>query len=145
MQDDNQFSLDIWGVLQPLRDIPIFKEIIVDRGSKYSVVIWKIDTKENIKLFIQELKRDSYFQKATHNSYGYRLKDTNGLIIEWKNDDGEQGAGMCILRELKRAEFVGGIIVVTRYFWGTQLHADRFKNVIEAVQKVMEEIKKESV
>jgi len=31
---------------------------------------------------MKELVKDSYFRKATHNSYSYRFKDTNGLIVE---------------------------------------------------------------
>ncbi len=142
MQNDNQFSLDMWSWVSPGKNIQIWKNIIVDRGSRYTVVVWKIWWKDDIKPFIKQLIKDPYFRKATHNSYSYRYKDTNGLIVEWKNDDGEQGAGMCILRELKRVEFLWGIVIVTRYFWGVQLHADRFKNVIEATKQVMETLKK---
>ena len=142
MQNDNQFSLDMWIWVSPGKDIQIWRDILVDRGSRYTVVVWKIWWRDDIKPFIKQLIKDSYFRKATHNSYSYRYKDTNGLIVEWKNDDGEQGAGMCILRELKRIEFLWGIVIVTRYFWGVQLHADRFKNVIEATKQVMEALKK---
>lgn len=142
--NDNQFSLDMGESITPLDDIKIYKDLIVDRGSRYTVVVWKISEKWDIKKFIKNLVQDSYFRKATHNSYSYRFKDTNNLIVEWKNDDGEQWAGMCILRELKRAEFVGWIVIVTRYFWWVQLHSDRFKNVIQATQQVMETLKKES-
>jgi putative IMPACT (imprinted ancient) family translation regulator len=48
---------------------------------------------------------------------------------------------MCILRELQRADFVNGIMVVTRYFWGIHLGTDRFKNVILASQKGISEIR----
>jgi len=94
---------------------------------------------------MKELIKDSYFRKATHNSYAYRFKDINALVVEWKNDDGEKWAGMCILRELKRAEFLWGIVIVTRYFWWVQLHNDRFKNVIDATKEVVEQLKKESI
>lgn len=145
MKDSHQFSLDVsWWGLEPKKDREIWKNIIVDRGSKYSVVVGKINEISDVKIFMKKLVEDVYFRKSTHNTYAYRLKDTNGLVIEWKNDDGESWAGMCILRELKRAEFLGGIVVVTRYFWGIQLHADRFKNVIEATKKTLETIKKES-
>ncbi len=145
MDSNNQFSLDIGVTLEPKKGKEVWKEIIVDRGSKYTVVVGKIETKEEVKLFLKELVRDSYFRKATHNSYAYRLKESNGLILESKGDDGEQGAGMCILRELKRAEFLNGIVIVTRYFGGVQLHSDRFKHVIDATKQVIEKLKKESV
>lgn len=85
--------------------------------------------------------REKYFAKATHNSYAYRFRDTSGIIIEGKNDDSETGAGMCILRELQRMDFLNGIMVVTRYFGGIHLGADRFKNVINACKIVLKQIK----
>ncbi len=145
MQNDNQFSLDMWASISPSKQLHVWKDVIVDRGSRYTVVVGQIQWKDDIKPFIKELVQDAYFRKATHNSYAYRYKDSNGLIVEGKNDDGEKGAGMCILRELKRAEFLWGIVVVTRYFWGVQLHNDRFKNVITATQEILETLKKESI
>jgi putative IMPACT (imprinted ancient) family translation regulator len=61
-------------------------------------------------------------------------------VLEWKNDDGETWAGNCVLRELQREEFINTIVVVTRYFWGIHLQADRFKNVIEGTKIILKEI-----
>jgi putative IMPACT (imprinted ancient) family translation regulator len=83
---------------------------------------------------MKDLLKQEYFRKATHNTYAYRIVQENGSIVESRSDDGEAGAGNCILRELQREELVNIIVVVTRYFGGVQLHADRFKNVIEATK-----------
>jgi putative IMPACT (imprinted ancient) family translation regulator len=115
------------------------QNVIVDRKSKYTVVAGLVESKEEIKPFIWELNRDKYFQKSTHNTYAYRIKLENGSVLEWKNDDGEAGAWNCILRELQRAEAINTIVVVTRYFWGIHLQADRFKNVIESTKIILEE------
>jgi putative IMPACT (imprinted ancient) family translation regulator len=120
----------------------IIKNVIRDRGSKYTVVWWRIDSELTAKQFVKDLQTDSYFRKASHNSYAYRLELDNWSIIESKNDDGEKWAGNCILRELQRESVVNTIVVVTRYFGGIQLHADRFKNVIEATKIFIKEIKK---
>jgi putative IMPACT (imprinted ancient) family translation regulator len=48
---------------------------------------------------------------------------------------------MCILRELQRENAVNIVIVVTRYFWGIHLQADRFKNVIDACKIFFEKMK----
>ncbi|MFT7146905.1 MAG: putative IMPACT (imprinted ancient) family translation regulator [Yoonia sp.] len=50
-----------------------------------------------------------------------------------KNEDGESGAGMVILRMLEREELHGHIIVVTRWFGGVKLGGDRFRRVQDAV------------
>ena len=69
-----------------------------------------------IKERISQYLSDKYFTKATHNTYAYRIRDSDGLLIEGKNDDGETGAGQCILNVLQRENIVDGIVVVTRYF-----------------------------
>lgn len=130
----------------PLGEIPytgwqiIEKDIIIDRGSRYSYVIFPILEKEDVKLGISALNKDLFFAKATHNSYARRLQMSH-WVVDGKNDDGEVWAGMCILREIQRSGRVNLCIVITRYFWGIQLQADRFKHVIDATKKALEQIK----
>lgn len=130
--NENQFSLDMWGDFSLKEEQIIYKDVIIDRKSKYTVVACRVDSFQSVKNCFSQLKKESYFRKATHNSYAYRITQENGNILEWKNDDGEQGAGMCILRELQRENTAGIMLIVTRYFWWIQLHWDRFKNVIDA-------------
>ena len=111
-----QFSLDIAGTFSLSETRKDHRDIIIDRKSHYSVVAFHVETFEQVKKAFGELKKEDYFRKATHNSYAYRLRQENGSILEGKNDDGEQGAGMCILREIQRAETVDIMLVVTRYF-----------------------------
>lgn len=134
----NKLSLDFGGITPPFRR-KIMQNVIVDRKSKYTVVWWFVEQKEDIKKFIWELNRDKYFQKSTHNTYAYRIKLENGSVLEWKNDDGETWAWNCILRELQRVEAINTIVVVTRYFGWIHLQADRFKNVIDATKIILEE------
>jgi putative IMPACT (imprinted ancient) family translation regulator len=116
------------------------KECIVDRGSRYTITVFWIHSQEEWKKQLQSLKKNPYFAKATHNSYAWRIKGETG-IIEGKNDDGEAGAGMCILREIQRVQRVNICIVVTRYFWGIQLQADRYKHIIDGTKMILEKIK----
>ncbi|MCP4523340.1 MAG: YigZ family protein [Candidatus Gracilibacteria bacterium] len=136
----NKLSLDLGEGKEPSFKRKILQNIIVDRKSKYTVVGGYVDSKEEIKSFIGELLRDKYFQKSIHNTYAYRIRLENGSILEGKNDDGEKGAGNCILRELQRSEVNNMIIVVTRYFGGIHLQADRFKNVIDASKEILKHI-----
>ena len=115
----------------------VLKNNIIDRKSKYTTVWWYITRKEDIKPFVKELLNDTYFRKATHNTYWYRILLENWSILEWKNDDGEVWAWNCVLRELQRENMVNTIVVVTRYFWWIQLHSDRFKNVINATKEIL--------
>lgn len=139
-QNDQQlwFGLDTENLYEGWFEIK--KNIISDRGSKYSVVWIPVVDASDVKKAFAELKRESYFRKATHNSYAYRVKNEQGSIIEGKNDDGETGAGMCILRELQREQVYGIMLVVTRYFWGVQLHWDRFRHVVDAAKMFFKEL-----
>jgi len=134
----NKLSLD-FGSKSPWFKRKILQNVIVDRKSKYTVVAWFIDSKEEVKIFLKEILKDKYFQKSAHNTYAYRIKQENWSILEWKNDDWETGAWNCILRELQRAKAVNCIVIVTRYFWWIFLQADRFKNVIEATKIILKE------
>ena len=107
----------------------ILDSIITDRGSKYAVSGGPCNSAEEARAFLVELKRNKKFAKATHNSWGLICGDH--MI---KNDDGEAGAGMVILRMLEREGLRNHIVVVTRWFGGTHLGGDRFRHVQEAVR-----------
>lgn len=129
----NNLSFGFWWN-KPQMKQKILKDVIIDRKSKYTVLYHYIENIEDLEGFLKTLKNDTYFKKATHNSYAYRILQENGSILEGKNDDGETGAGMCILREIQRADFVNVVVVVTRFFGGIHLQNDRFKHVINATK-----------
>lgn len=135
----NKLSLD-FGSKTPKCKRKILKDIIIDRKSKYTAILWFVSSKNEVDSFMKEVLSDVYFKKATHNSFAYRIKQENGSVLEWKNDDGETGAWLCILREIQRVDFVNTIVVITRYFWWIHLQSDRFKNVINASKEVLNDI-----
>lgn len=108
--------------------------IVSDRGSKYAVSGGPVTSREEVDAFLKELKRDKKFAKATHNTWGVLLPDGTPL----KGDDGEAGAGMVIVRMLERAECVGQLIVVTRWYGGKHLGGDRFRHVQTCVSEWLE-------
>ena len=85
---------------------------------------------EEAKAFIKTLCRKKKFAKATHNTWAVILPDGTPI----KNDDGESGAGIVILRMLEREERIGEIVVVTRWFGGKKLGGDRFRRVQDCVR-----------
>jgi putative IMPACT (imprinted ancient) family translation regulator len=107
----------------------ILENVISDRGSKYAVSGGPCRSGDEARAFLAELKRNKKFAKATHNSWGLICGDQ--MI---KNDDGEAGAGMFILRMLEREGLRDHIVVVTRWFGGKHLGGDRFRHVQEAVR-----------
>lgn len=103
--------------------------VLTDRGSKYAVSGAPCATRVEAVAYLKTLKRDKRFAKATHNTWAL-LSTIEGPI---KNDDGESGAGIAILRMLERAELHDHLIVVTRWFGGTKLGGDRFRRVQDCV------------
>lgn len=107
----------------------ILENIISDRGSKYAVSGGPCASEAEAKAFIKELCRKKKFAKATHNTWGF-ITETG----QHKNDDGESGAGMVILRMLEREGVTNHIVVVTRWYGGKHLGGDRFRHVQDAVR-----------
>lgn len=127
----NQLSIALSDEIAAKHDWLQLEQIIEDRGSRYSVTTARVCNKDELKQFLVKLKSKKKYAKATHNSYAARMRKGTQLA-EIKNDDGETGAGMIILRILRKANLVNCAIVVTRWYGGTKLHADRFKHVQDA-------------
>ncbi len=125
--------------MRPTEDFVLHEKIIRDRGSMYSVSIGLVTNREDIKTFLTTLKNNKKYAKATHNSWAARISKDE-TIFETKNDDGEQGAGMVILRQLQKADAVDCIVCVTRWFGGVQLHGDRFRHVQDASTHALERL-----
>jgi len=107
----------------------VLENIISDRGSRYAVSGGPCASDTEAAAFVKELKRHKKFAKATHNTWGLITDD--GPV---KNDDGESGAGMVILRMLEREGLLNHVVVVTRWYGGKHLGGDRFRHVQEAVR-----------
>ncbi|MFM2357344.1 MAG: hypothetical protein RJA61_81 [Candidatus Parcubacteria bacterium] len=122
---------------QSTADFVLHEKIIEDRGSKYSVSIGRVTGKEDIKAFLKKLKENKKYAKADHNSWATRISH-KGAIFESKNDDGETGAGMVILRIMQKENLTNSIICVTRWFGGIKLMGDRFKHIQDATKYAIE-------
>ncbi|MFW2588887.1 YigZ family protein [Sagittula sp. SSi028] len=107
----------------------VLENIISDRGSRYAVSGGPCANSEDAAAFLKELTRRKKFAKATHNTWACIASGT-----PIKNDDGESGAGMVILRMLEREGLENEIVVVTRWYGGKHLGGDRFRHVQDAVR-----------
>ena len=113
----------------------IHDSIFTDRGSKYAVSGGVAHSADDAKALIKQLCKTKKFARATHNTWG--LMTDNGPI---KNDDGEAGAGMVIIRMLEREGLSNHCIIVTRWFGGKHLGGDRFRRVGDAVKYYLERL-----
>ena len=101
------------------------QNILTDKGSKYAASGDEAMSKKDVDRFLAKLTSKKKYAKATHNTWAVVLSDGTCL----KSDDGESGAGMIILNVLRREEVFNHLIVVTRWYGGVHLGADRFRHV----------------
>lgn len=90
-----------------------------DRGSKFIAYAYPVETVEDCKRLLQELKKEH--PKAVHHCVAYRLGiDGNNFRA---SDDGEPSgsAGRPILGQIDSKQLTNVMVVVVRYFGGTLL------------------------
>ncbi|MDD5198118.1 MAG: YigZ family protein [Candidatus Gracilibacteria bacterium] len=136
----SQISLPFDDGIVPRKERILESDIFVDRGSKYGYGFTQVQGKEDIKTFLKYIRSTKSFDTADHCSYAFRILSSEGILVEGKGDDGETGAGQCILRELKRRNIEQVILVVSRHFGGVYLQTDRYKNVVNVAKMGIERI-----
>lgn len=90
-----------------------------DRGSRFIAYAFPIDTVDDFKKYLAQLKKEH--PKAVHHCFAYRIGlDGNNFRV---SDDGEPSgsAGRPILGQLDSKQITNTLIVVVRYFGGTLL------------------------
>lgn len=90
-----------------------------DRGSKFLAYAFPIQTVDDFKKLLKELKEEH--PKAAHHCFAYRIgNDKNNFR---SSDDGEPSgsAGKPILGQIDSKELTNVAVVVVRYFGGTLL------------------------
>jgi uncharacterized YigZ family protein len=95
--------------------IAVFK----DRGSKFISYSFPVSDQYECKEKLAQIKKE--YPKATHYCFAYRLGITG---VNFRvNDDGEPSgsAGLPILGQLDSKQLTDSLIVVIRYFGGSQL------------------------
>jgi uncharacterized YigZ family protein len=90
-----------------------------DRGSKFLAYAYPIEGADDVKHYVQLLKKEH--PKAVHHCFAWRL-GTNAFNYR-ANDDGEPSgsAGKPILGQIDSMSITNVLVVVVRYFGGTLL------------------------
>ncbi|HET6256550.1 MAG TPA: YigZ family protein [Puia sp.] len=102
-----------------------------DRGSRFIAYACPIQSAEDFKLQLNEIKKQH--PKATHHCCAYRLGlDGNNFRV---SDDGEPSgsAGRPILGQIDSKGLVNVLVVVVRYFGGTLLGVPGLINAYRSV------------
>jgi len=127
---------DIYLTIKKNSEPTIFK----DRKSKFIAYAFPVQNTEDVKSYIQQLKKTHH--NARHWCYAYRLGIEK--ITERANDDGEpsNSAGTPILNQIKAKNLTNILVVVVRYFGGIKLGVGGLINAYKtATQLVLEQTK----
>lgn len=90
-----------------------------DRGSKFIAYAFPVESADDFKKRLQELKKEH--PKAVHHCFAYRIgTDGNNFRV---SDDGEPAgsAGRPILGQIDSKQITNAAVIVVRYFGGTLL------------------------
>lgn len=113
-----------------------------DKGSKFFGYAFPAEDEEEVKVYLEEIKKQH--PKARHHCYAYRL-GTDDLNFR-ANDDGEPSgsAGKPILNVLLSKSLRNVFVVVVRYFGGTLLGVPGLINAYKsATEEALAEAKLE--
>ena len=102
-----------------------------DRGSRFIAYAFPIESAEDFKKHLQDLKKEH--PKAVHHCFGYRIGiDGNNFRV---SDDGEPSgtAGRPILGQIDSKEITNVAVIVVRYFGGTLLGVPGLINAYKTV------------
>lgn len=107
--------------------------VFKDRGSKFIALAVPVLSEEEVKLKLDEIKKE--YHDARHHCYAYIL----GLdkSAHRYNDDGEPSgtAGRPIFGQLQSFDMTNVLIVVVRYFGGTKLGVPGLINAYKTAAK----------
>ncbi|KAF9361779.1 hypothetical protein BGX34_006931 [Mortierella sp. NVP85] len=124
--------------------IPVFSiqsgQPIVDRKSVFVAHLAPITQPTQVPWMILQLKQENKkVIKATHNIMAYRVENENGTISQDNDDDGETAAGSRLLHLMSILDVKNVVVVVSRWYGGIPLSADRFKHINNAARQLLDE------
>ncbi|KAG2181355.1 hypothetical protein INT43_008938 [Umbelopsis isabellina] len=135
-------------------------EAIIDRKSVFVAHVAPVTSVDQVEVVRRKLLQNKKIAKATHNILAYRIQLDSGTVAQDNDEDGETAAGgeyhdsmeglyvrikLTILtfkgrlsHLLEILEVTNVVVIVSRWYGGIQLHADRFKHINNAARQALE-------
>jgi putative IMPACT (imprinted ancient) family translation regulator len=109
-------------------------ETITDRKSRFVGHAAAVSSLGDVAAAVEALLEDKKIARATHPAiYAYRFGGEAG-----SDDSGEAQAGSRLLAMLEQHKVDNAVVVVTRWYGGSQLGADRFRRINQAGREALE-------
>ena len=113
------------------------ENVVSDRGSKYAVSGNIAKNRSEVQKLISILTARKKYARASHNTWAIIFSSGEQV----KQDDGESGAGSIMLKMLEREHLLDHLVIVTRWYGGVNLGADRFRHVKSCVQMYVRKLR----
>jgi hypothetical protein len=114
-------------------------EPLTDRKSVFVGHLARVKSAREVQGVLEELLSDKKVAKAAHNIVAWRVTDpVTGVMEQDNDDDGESAAGGRLAHLLHLLGVTNVLVVVTRWYGGIHLGADRFKHINNAARSVLE-------
>ncbi|KAI8148933.1 ribosomal protein S5 domain 2-type protein [Fennellomyces sp. T-0311] len=114
-------------------------EPLVDRKSVFKAHVAEVHNADQVRAVVSKLLEDKKVAKATHNIMAYRIILPNGRLLQDNDDDGETAAGGRLLHMMEITDVQNVVVVVSRWFGGILLGADRFKDINNCARAALED------
>lgn len=119
---------------------PIVKGHLVDyKDSTFLAHFAIVKSREDVDKVNTYLLSQKKIATSTHNMVAYRIDNGKDGLDEFKDDDGESGAGIRMLDLLRQLDLKNVYIMVTRWFGGTLLGPIRFKLIVKTAKDLLME------
>ncbi|KAJ8661481.1 hypothetical protein O0I10_002747 [Lichtheimia ornata] len=127
-----------------LQDVPVppiysSMEPLVDRRSVFVAHVAEVHSQAEVHAVISKLLENKKIAKATHNISAYRIVQPDGHMLQDNDDDGETAAGGRLLHLLQILDVKNVLVVVSRWFGGILLGADRFKDINNCARNALDD------
>jgi len=113
-------------------------EPIMDRKSSFVGRACAISDPSEVPIILAHLMSDRRIARAAHPVINAWRCLVGNLLHQDNDDDGETAAGGRLAHLLHIMEVDNVLVVVTRYFGGIHLGADRFKHINQAARNALE-------
>ncbi|GAA5955453.1 hypothetical protein JCM3765_006784 [Sporobolomyces pararoseus] len=114
-------------------------EGLVDRKSLFVAHAARVHSMAEVEAVMSALLSNNKIAKATHNISAYQFVSSDGIRHSDNDDDGEKAAGSTLASLLEKIDVQNIVVVVSRWYGGIHLGADRFKDINQAARDALTE------
>lgn len=111
-------------------------QLVTNKGSTFQGHAANLSKNTSPAAVLANLLSNTGIAKAEHNIYAFRSK-VGGTVKESCSDDGEHGAGQCLLRILREQDALDVMVVCTRWFGGTHIGPKRFDHFTDCTKEAL--------